>query len=993
MVKLYPLRAKGGGAGCVTRHMSENDFSLATGTEASLEGHELDEYYGQGAAIVGEWRGKLAGELGFAGKIETEEERKRFSAAIGGYIDRKPITVAGGRQSVTAWDVTMSAPKSVSIVGLFDPRVAEAFRDSLTEAFDELEKFAARRVRSGANKYSETNEITGNIAGAIWLHDVSRTLDPQLHAHCVLIAATRGSDGKLYALQPAEQARAIRYLSRYQEAALARRLNAIGYKIELTRERGKIAGWRISGVPEEVEAVYSERASQIKVAVEAELKRRQAFLADWKNQAGGQNGLWEWLDARGEHWSDLTGRTLSGAEITTITRQTRGEKPETTPAGVLRQQLGKLSEAQRQALKALVPPAGVGRPVREDLGDPWAEAVEATFERQHTLPLHKVLAEAITRDPLMDPDELSARARELPTIVEEARNGLASIVSSGELVAKERRVLELAQAGAGKHRAYAGAKLIVPPPRLGADQKAAFSYVASSTDQVMMIEGIAGAGKTVLVKAVADYVRREGQSILFLSPTRGGVEALKNAGLQAETIASYLSQRKKGRGHVPQLLVVDEAGMVGLRDGAALLEDCAAKGTRILLLGDIKQHQSIPAGDWMRLLKEYGGVKPAKLTEVRRQSDPTIRDAVKLLDAGKIKDGLSLLNAAGKITFGSDYLRRSAQAYLADVDADRPSLVIAKTWAEIGEITEEIRRGLKARGKLSEEDAERQVLLAYDWTKADAKSIRSYAPGMAVAWTDSDGSCHCETVKAVNERRREIELANGERLRPAKGELIGGELASSFFAAGDKIRVRQNNRALGLTNGEVLTVDRVSDDGSIETREGKRIPREYVAVTHGYARTSMASQGLKSSSVIVAAHNTTARELYVGVSRAVAHLRIFAPDAKALHASVAEGFTKRDAVADLTRRLFRPAEHLAHVAHGRMAELARNLEPAVRQIHRLAKRGAEQAAHLARQAVEAARVAVQPAFVLAEELRVKRKKQKLAEQQQNQIRQRPTMRM
>ena len=124
----------------------------------------------------------------------------------------------------------------------------EAHRTAVAEALEEAETYAASRVRqAGANE----DRPTGNLVLAVYHHDTSRELDPQLHTHAVAANLTfDGTEGRWKALQASEIYERRAYLSEVYRNALAREVRALGYEIENQRDaKGRDAGFEIRGVP------------------------------------------------------------------------------------------------------------------------------------------------------------------------------------------------------------------------------------------------------------------------------------------------------------------------------------------------------------------------------------------------------------------------------------------------------------------------------------------------------------------------------------------------------------------------------------------------------------------------------------------------------------------------------------------------------------------------------------------------------------------------
>jgi hypothetical protein len=139
-----------------------------------------------------------------------------------------------------------------------------------------------------------------------------------------------------------------------------------------------------------------------------------------------------------------------------------------------------------------------------------------------------------------------------------------------------------------------------------------------------------------------------------------------------------------------------------------------------------------------------------------------------------------------------------------------------------------------------------------------------------------------------------VALGDRERAHPLKS-------AGSFDTAvqrpidvctGDKILIRANARPLGLINGQVLTVEKVEPDGTLQTREGMTVPATFKQWTHGYVVTSHKAQGRTCERVVVAAARLDAKSSYVACSRGRELCSVHTPDKAALMAHLPEGNRK-----------------------------------------------------------------------------------------------------
>jgi len=220
----------------------------------------MNDYYSEGERVVGIWRGKAAKMLGLEGQ---SVDQKTFEALRS---NRHPGTGEKLRPrsaKVAYHDFVISAPKSVSIAAMTggDERVIAAYDRCVVRAFERLESNAAIRVRSGHAYHTEELRLTGNAVAAVFRHDTSRMLDPQLHTHMVFANLTRDEgDRRWLALQPKqmgdEAGGSIRQVF-YRE--LAEECRKLGYETETAGE-----AFRLKAVDRKMEQLLSQRTVQRK---------------------------------------------------------------------------------------------------------------------------------------------------------------------------------------------------------------------------------------------------------------------------------------------------------------------------------------------------------------------------------------------------------------------------------------------------------------------------------------------------------------------------------------------------------------------------------------------------------------------------------------------------------------------------------------------------------------------------------------------------------
>jgi conjugative relaxase-like TrwC/TraI family protein len=226
-----------------------------------------DDYYLRGAAPLGRWAGEGAARLSLSGPVT----RSDFDAALNGLDPRTGDRLAalGGRSGdhAAGWDMTFSAPKSVSVLwALSEPRDGEviecAHRSGVTTALWHLEQTAAwaRRGKGGAIR-----ERTAGLLMAAFDHHTSRDLDPQLHTHVFVFNLAPRQDGTWGALLGRELYRAQKRAGAEYRQALATELERAGYALE----RG-VETFRLTAIPHHIERAFSKRRQAIEAAATRE---------------------------------------------------------------------------------------------------------------------------------------------------------------------------------------------------------------------------------------------------------------------------------------------------------------------------------------------------------------------------------------------------------------------------------------------------------------------------------------------------------------------------------------------------------------------------------------------------------------------------------------------------------------------------------------------------------------------------------------------------
>jgi conjugative relaxase-like TrwC/TraI family protein len=894
-----------------------------------------DDYYaGEGEASA--WQGRGAELLRLEGAVDGERLRELLAGHVGGSGPSSRISTRQDAQSRIGIDLTFSAPKSVSLQALVggDGRIVEAHDRAVAQALAVAEERAQARKKVNGESSVEN---TRNLVVAKFRHETSRERDPQLHTHALVLNLTRRSDGEWRALRNDEIVKATKYLGAVYRAELASELQRLGYSLRY--ERGGL--FELAHMKRGQLAAFSQRAAQIErrlaaegltaeTATAAQKQRvklatrprkvsadRAALFAEWRERARDveidftrRDGLLE--TGRGE--ANPTASAVAAAEG--ARRSVRFAIAHLSE----RQAIISERELYDVALKHAVGSATVADVRREllRLAGSGYLIPEQPLYRSADGPAN---AQGMSREGWVRGRIAGGLDRNA------ARERVEQDIASGRLVLaerryttqtaleRERRILAIEREGREKVAPVASPENVhvrLSLARLNEGQRAAVELITTSPHRVIGIQGHAGTGKSHMLEEAKRLSEEHGYRVVALAPYASQVRALRELGVEARTLASFLAAREK-QVDERTVLVLDEAGTVSTRQMEQALRLAEERGARVVLLGDTRQTKAIEAGRPFDQL-QASGMATAVLSEIQRQRNPVLREAVALAARGEAEASLARLGEVLEIR--DDHVRRRAiAAEFARLPEDERTrtLVVSGTNEARREINQAVREdlGLAGRGR------ELATLSRFDTTQAERLFARNYAVGEVIQ-PERDYAKAGLTRGALYEV---LENGPGNRLtvRGERGEVVEFcptscrklsvyELERAELAVGDRVRVTRNDAALDLANGDRFTVAAVGER-SVTLADGRRtveLPTDRpVHLDHAYATTIHASQGTTAERVLIDASTrsrTTSQDVYyVAISRAAREARIYTDDLSRLPAAVSREHQKHAAL-DLERR-------------------------------------------------------------------------------------------
>jgi conjugative relaxase-like TrwC/TraI family protein len=844
-------------------------------------------YWSQRGVTAGEWQGRLAGQFGLTGNVSAEDFAKLSQGQhpqTGEQLVRQRASYeyqdADGKTIKTmehraGWDATFSAPKSVSLTALVggDQRVREAHRESVRVALDQLEHYTQARI--GGNHPPET---TGRFIAAKFEHDTARPVDgyvaPQLHTHAVVFNVTERDNGQPRAIQPQSLFASQQFATAIYQSELTYKLRQLGYEITT----GRSGAPEIKGYTQAYLDASSPRSQQIR----------------------------EYLER--------TGR--SGKEAAEIAAHSTRDRKEIHSPGEVMAAHRKLAAHFGHEADAVVRAARERSQHQEQPVNSFDRVRESlTFSRDKNFEREAVVDErALIRDGLR---------RGMGEITHgQVRANLDTRLASGEFQIVERsqsipgRQFTTARTIEAEHeiirRVREGQNDIEPVfpraqaiafadqhPHLNPAQKTVVEDVLSSPDRIQGIQGFAGSGKTTTLTAIRCAAESRGYHVEGFAPTSRAARQLNEAGIEARTFQGFLARTgDPDIGEQKHFYLVDESSLASTNQMREFLTRLAPHD-RVVLIGDIRQHQGVEAGRPFEQLQE-AGMRTARLDEIVRQKDPTLKSAVELLATGQVSAALDALQQQGRVNEipnAEERIRAIAKSY---VESPENTLIVSPDNASRRELNVAVRQELKAHGTLAPDDHNFRVLVPrQDMTGAERSWASHYEINDVIRYTRGSKAIGIEaaayaTVVVIDPTANQltVEKANGELATYDPRRLTGVSVYQEIereFSVGDRIQFTAPDKSLGVANRDMAAIEAIHPDGRLSARldNNRQIefcPNEHRHLDHGYAVTSHSAQGLTAERVLVHADTGVHPDLlnsrfgYVSISRASREATLFTDD-------------------------------------------------------------------------------------------------------------------
>jgi conjugative relaxase-like TrwC/TraI family protein len=852
-------------------------------------------YYVNGQEQTGRFQGKIADRLGLAG-IATKQAFHALCNNINP-VTGQSLTPRTTENRTVYYDINFHCPKSVSVAYSIyeDENIRAAFASSVQETMTDIEADAQTRIRK--NNRNE-NRPTGELLWSDFVHFTSRPVDddtapdPHLHCHCTTFNVTWDDAEQQY---KAGQFRDIkRDMPYYQERfykRLADRLMTLGYSIRRTN-----TAFEIGGIPQPVIDLFSKRTQEVN------------RIAKEKNITDAKE-----LDRLGAQTRSKKKKHLSMAEL----------KKE------WQRQIAELSLSDKEIGGGTVQPS-TGQLVSVTPKQCIDHALLQRFERASVAHDRRILASAYRHSLGCAGISLNAIAhafRQDKRIIP-IQDGLKQMCTTQEVLVEEQLMVELALAGKGQ---LVPLFATVPPLSVSGDQAEAVAHVLTSTDRVSNVQGGAGTGKTTTLKELVAHIHGAGVKTVLVAPTANASRGvMREEGFaNADTVARLLIDENMQNELRDGVLIVDEAGLLGVKDMTALLQLAADRNARLVLFGDTRQHASVIRGDSLRILNTVAGIKAAEINKIYRQRHEAYRKAVEDIAAGNIQSAFERLEAFNAIieTEPENLNGQLVQDYMAAINKGKSAFIVSPTHMQGETVTADIRKALRENGSIGPDDIHVTRYINLNYTDADKTDPRMYQPGFAIQFSQNLAGIPRGSVWHVSEvsnKQVTITGPNGKTLSLALDkahQFTVYRVTVIPLATGDAVTVTRGSferNGKRLNNGQSLKVVSVGDDNIVLVNPASRIEyvlgKDFGHINHGYTTTSHAAQGKTVDEVFIAQPASTfaasnMKQFYVSVSRARDKVHIYTDDKATLLEQVSDIGDRQSAL-----ELIKPEEFVRLIA-------------------------------------------------------------------------------
>lgn len=597
------------------------------------KGANLQKYYVTYAQEKGEspgvWSGQASKELGLEGEVKAEDMQKILQ---GFAPDGRALCKNAGEEHRGGWDLTFSAPKSVSIAWVnADPELRKQIENAHEKSVEIGMKYFQEHSAITRTGDQGVNREKADLVYALFQHSSNRAEEPQLHTHSIVFnVAKTQSDDKWRTLESRDIYKSVMAASAFYKASFSHELQKMGIEVEKTKD-----SFEIINIPKEVCKAQSSRSQTI----EEELKKRGLDRDS--------------ASAKSKEAANLSTR----AKKENITRDFNRWQKENAEHG-----FG--PNEQKEAFKNLG--KDLTKEIKiEDKDKIIENSLENLTMRDSTFTVHKLNREiaenAIGKLNIEEIGNSIKNAFEKTDVFELGEKDSEKHFTTAEMFDLEKKLVESISERIGENKHIISREninsVLENRKTIKDEQKTALENVTRDGNGVSFLRGFAGAGKSYTMLAVKEAFESENYNVLGVSPTnKAAAELEKSSGIKSTSIDSLLYKIKSNEInlHEKSVIIVDEGAMTDSRKTFLINEYAKNNSVKLIYVGDEKQIQPILGGQaFGTSVKKFGA---SQLKDIIRQKNKLEGQAILEIRDGKAEKTLEYYSKNNSFHFQNSRL-------------------------------------------------------------------------------------------------------------------------------------------------------------------------------------------------------------------------------------------------------------------------------------------------------------------------------------------------
>ena len=831
-------------------------------------------YYLGSSKTLGYFHGKAALVMGLDKTAITPESYKlHIMLCNGQYGSKQLVTQGAGAKHVAGFDITMADPKDVSILRGYAQSKNHPLAKKLQLAHDAavanslafIERYAGCRItKNNQTKFTKSN----NVIAAAFDHQTNRMDEVHFHTHNFIYNMTIDKDKKHRALENFRIFKNQALFHQIWHTNLALELHKIGLQTQITDyKKGTFA---IKGFNPIITVHYSSRSKGIEEAYKLE--------------------------------EEKLGRDLTYAEKEPIKRLHRPQKSKRNIDEILSEFVEDIEEKfgfDTDQLESYFNSAARTAIITiNELNAIITEAAGALNEKQACFSYEDLLKAVLS---LTHGNNKTIQIAEIETAIEEHQDLIRftdTSITTKAFYKLENDIIQKVMQGKNTFSPKFTKNTIddaIADIGLTIGQQEALTHILTTSDQCIGIQGNAGSGKTFMLKWAKEIASTEieFQGLAFTGAAADELEI--ESGIKSTTIHGFLaSTSTPSNANKKKIWIIDEASMVGSKLLNQVIDRALSENAQIVMVGDIKQYQSISAGTIFTDLKQLQAMEFSHMPEVMRQTEESLINAVDAInthqDYTKSFDIIEKYNMVQSIEDDEMRLNAIAAAYLQSNQNE--TLMIASTNNERSAINNLVRSKMLEVGAIKDERL-LNILSSIDINDVDKLFAQNYALGRVVIANkqgiigkngeqgiivSTDLLANTITVQKEDNTIHTLTLSKSAAMISIFNQ------QKKKIALNERILFGRNNKKLNVKNGQTGIVTAINGDMLTIKKQGKIIViniNKYPYVDYSYCISDVKAQGKTSKNVIVAADSqrSSRESFYVQITRAKKNLQFFVNDA------------------------------------------------------------------------------------------------------------------